>query len=377
MQTFFLVLISLFLLITLSALFLLFNKLRDLQKPKEGETNLFMLIQNQIQELNKTVDQKIGDTQKTMTQSQQHLHNTLQEQFGQNTRLIQGITGQSNKMIADITEKLTSLDKTNQQVIGFSEQLHNLEKVLKHQKQRGNLGEAGLKLVMENILPPTAFKLQYQFPDGDTVDAAIFTKEGIIPVDAKFSLDNYERIIHEDNEEKRIELEGEFKKDLKKRIDETAKYIKPKYNTLEFAFMFIPAEAIYYDLLVNEVGALKVNTRSLIDYAFIEKKVVIVSPTTFAAYLHTVLQGLQALKIEEGAKSIRKNVEALQKHILAYDEYMQKLGGSMSTTVNHYNNAYKEFGKIDKDVVRITGGEQKIEVLQLEKPDTDTNQKLI
>lgn len=377
MQTFFLVVISLFLLVTLFVLFLLFNKLRDIQKPKEGEANLFMLIQNQIQELNKTVDQKIGDTQKTMTQSQQHLHNTLQEQFGQNTRLIQGITGQSNKMIADITEKLTSLDKTNQQVIGFSEQLHNLEKVLKHQKQRGNLGEAGLKLVMENILPPTAFTLQYQFPDGDTVDAAIFTKEGIIPVDAKFSLDNYERIIHEDNEEKRIELEAEFKKDLKKRIDETAKYIKPKYNTLEFAFMFIPAEAIYYDLLVNEVGALKVNTRSLIDYAFIEKKVVIVSPTTFAAYLHTVLQGLQALKIEEGAKSIRKNVEALQKHILAYEDYMRKLGSSMSTTVNHYNNAYKEFGKIDKDVVRIVGGEQKVEILQLDKPDTDTSGELI
>lgn len=371
MQTFLLVVISVFLLGALFALFLLFNKLRDLQKPKEGDANLFMLIQNQIQELNKTVDQKIGDTQKTMTQSQQHLHQTLQEQFGQNTRLIQGITGQSNKMIADITEKLTSLDKTNQQVIGFSEQLHNLEKVLKHQKQRGNLGEAGLKLVMENILPPSAFTLQYQFPDGDTVDAAIFTKEGIIPVDAKFSLDNYERIIHEDNEEKKIELENEFKKDLKKRIDETAKYIKPKYNTLEFAFMFIPAEAIYYDLLVNEVGALKVNTRSLIDYAFVEKKVVIVSPTTFAAYLHTVLQGLQALKIEEGAKSIRKNVEALQKHILAYEDYMRKLGGSMATTVNHYNNAYKEFGKIDKDVVRIAGGEQKVEVLQLDKPHTD------
>ncbi|MEK7643810.1 MAG: DNA recombination protein RmuC [Patescibacteria group bacterium] len=371
MQTALLIVISLFLLITLGAFFLLFHKLRDLQKPKEGEANLFMLIQNQIQELNKTVDQKIGDTQKTMTQSQQHLHSTLQEQFGQNTRLIQGITGQSNKMIADITEKLTSLDKTNQQVIGFSEQLHNLEKVLKHQKQRGNLGEAGLKLVLENILPPSAFALQYQFPDGDTVDAAIFTKEGIIPVDAKFSLDNYERVIHEDNEDNRKALEVEFKNDLKKRIDETAKYIKPKYNTLEFAFMFIPAEAIYYDLLVNEVGALKVNTRNLIDYAFIEKKVVIVSPTTFAAYLHTVLQGLQALKIEEGAKSIRKNVEALQKHILAYEEYLRKLGGSLSTTVNHYNTAYKEFGKIDKDVVRIAGGEQRVEVLQLDKPEID------
>lgn len=350
----------------------LLKKIQSLQKPKD-DSNLFMLLQQQIQDLNKTMDQKMGETYKTMQDTQHNLHKSFQEQFGQNTVMMQNISGQSHKMIADITEKLTSLDKTNQQVIGFSEQLGNLEKVLKHQKQRGNLGEAGLKLVMENILPPTAFTLQYQFPDGDVVDAAIHTKEGIICVDAKFSLDNYERLIHEDDEEKRLVLENDFKKDLKRRIDETAKYIKPKYNTLEFAFMFIPAEAIYYDLLINEVGAVKVNTRSLIEYAFVEKKVIIVSPTTFAAYLHTVLQGLQALKIEEGAKSIRKNVEMLQKHIIVYEDYMKKLGGSLGTTVNHYNNAYKEFNKIDKDIVRIAGGEHQVELLEIEKPQNDSD----
>lgn len=312
------------------------------------QEKLAMLL-DENRELRRAMDNKLTET-----------HSATQRQYAQ-----------SSKIIGDITEKLTSLEKTNQQVIGFSEQLSNLEKVLKHQKQRGNLGEAGLKLVLENILPPDSFKLQYQFSDNDTVDAAIFTKEGIIPVDAKFSLDNYDRLIHEDDEDKKNELENEFKKDLKKRIDETAKYIKPKYNTLEFAFMFIPAEAIYYDLLINEVGAVKVNTRNLIDYAFIEKKVIIVSPTTFSAYLHTVLQGLQALKIEEGAKTIRKNVEALQKHIISYEEYMRKLGSSFSTTVNHYNTAYKELGKIDKDVVKITGGESAIEPLMIEKPEIE------
>ena len=312
------------------------------------QEKLAMLLEEN-RELRRAMDMKLSQT-----------HDASQRQYSQ-----------SAKIIGDITEKLTSLEKTNQQVIGFSEQLSNLEKVLKHQKQRGNLGEAGLKMVLENILPPDSFKLQYQFPDNDTVDAAIFTKEVIIPVDAKFSLDNYERLIHEDNEEKKNELENDFKKDLKKRIDETAKYIKPKYNTLEFAFMFIPAEAIYYDLLINEVGAVKVNTRSLIDYAFIEKRVIIVSPTTFSAYLHTVLQGLQALKIEEGAKVIRKNVEALQKHIISYEEYMRKLGASLSTSVNHYNTASKEFGKIDKDVVKITGGESSVEPMMIEKPEIE------
>lgn len=339
----------------------MYKKLQAQTKNKNSvddtQNQLFMMLQRQIQDLSRTMDQKMNET-----------HTTLQSQFSLNTRIIQDISGQSSKMIGEITEKLGNLDKTNQQVIGFSEQLNNLEKVLTHQKQRGNLGEAGLALVLENILPPTAFKLQYQFSDGDVVDAAIFCKDGIIPVDSKFSLDNYNRLSQEKNPEKKIELEKEFKNDLKKRIDETSKYIKTNDGTLEFAFMFIPAEGIYYDLLINEVGAIKSNTRSLIDYAFKEKKVIIVSPTTFAAYLLTVLQGLRALKIEESAKSIRQNVETLQKHILAYEEFMKKLGVSLGTSVNHYNTAYKELAKVDKDIVRITGSDRGVEALTLDKP---------
>ena len=368
MQTFILIILTILLLATLAGIFFLYQKVQDLKKPKEGEQNMFMLLQQQMQDLNKTLDQKMSETHKSMNDTQFNINKTIQDQFGQNAKIIQGISSQSNKMIADITEKLTSLDKTNQRVIGFSEQLSNLEKVLKHQKQRGNLGEAGLQLVMENMLPPGSFEFQHKFDDGDIVDALIITKEGTIPVDAKFSLDNYQRLLHEENEDVRKKLEVDFKNDLKKRIDETSKYIKTKEGTLEFAFMFIPSEAIYYDLLVNEVGAVKVNTRNLIDYAFNEKKVVIVSPTTFAAYLQTVLQGLRAMKIEDGAKEIRKNVEQLGKHLNAYEDFMKKLGISMTTTVNHYNTAYKELGKIDKDVVRITDGEKHIEPELLDKP---------
>ncbi len=359
------------LLITIAVILFIVNNMSKQLKASQnqsGDEKFFMMLQQQIQGITQAMDQKFANSSKSLSDSQSHIHRTIQEQFGQNTKLMQGITGQSNKMITDITEKLTSLDKTNQQVINFSAQLSNLEKVLRHQKQRGNLGEAGLQLILENILPPTSFKMQYRFEDGDIVDAAIKTKEGLIPVDAKFSLENYERLIHEEDETTRLNLEKLFKNDLKKRIDETSKYIKPKEGTLEFAFMFIPSEAIYYDLLVNEVGVVKVNTRSLVEYAFNEKKVIIVSPTTFAAYLQTVVHGLKALQIEESAKGIRKNVEALQKHIKAYDLYMQKLGGSMSTTVNHYNTAYKELAKIDKDVVRITETERVIEPLEIDRP---------
>jgi len=190
----------------------------------------------------------------------------------------------------------------------------------------------------------------------------------MIPVDAKFSLDNYNRVLQAVDDKQKEELEKEFRNDLKKRIDETAKYVRPEEGTLPFAFMFIPAEAIYYDLLINEVGAVKVNTRNLIDYAYNEKKVVITSPTTFAAYLQSVLYGFKAFKIEETAKDIIKRVQDLSKHLAAYDEYHAKLGNALGTAVNHYNASGKEFKKIDKDVLRLTGEAVGVEQNLLEKP---------
>jgi DNA recombination protein RmuC len=214
--------------------------------------------------------------------------------------------------------------------------------------------------------------MQYLFKDGTIVDAVVFVKEKIIPIDSKFSLDNYEKILGAGNDQDlREKLEKAFKQDLKNRIDETAKYVKPAEGTMDFAFMFIPSEAIYYDLLVNKVGAVSVNTRDLIEYAFKDKKVIIVSPTSFLAYLQTVLQGLRAMQIEESAKEIKINVEKLGKHLLSYDDFMQKLGNTMSTSVNQYNLAYKEFKKIDKDVIKITGVASEIEPLILDRPKTD------
>jgi DNA recombination protein RmuC len=258
--------------------------------------------------------------------------------------------------------------ESTKQVFTIAEQLQNLEKVLKHQKQRGNLGEASLELILGNILPPGTYRMQHEFPGGETVDAVIETKEGLIPIDAKFSLDNYNRLTNAVDDRQREELEHAFKDDLKKRIDETAKYVRPKDGTLPFAFMYIPAEGIYYDLLVNEVGSVKVNTRNLIDYAYNDKKVIIVSPTTFAAYLQSVLYGFKAFKIEETAKDIAKNVENLSRHLKAYEDFYKKLGASLSTTVNHYNAGGKELGKIDKDVLKITGTSPELVTDLLERP---------
>ena len=336
-----------------------------LLRPKQNEPPGGMsLIQQQLLELQKTVDEKL-------TQGSDRMFESIKTQADQSQKLVSSITDRVSAQLLEVARGVAETKESTKRVFTIAEQLNNLEKVLKNQKQRGNLGEMALELVLSNILPPSAYKLQYQFPGGDIVDAIVMTKEGFIPVDAKFSLDNYTRTTMEDDPARREVLEKDFKNDLKKRIDETSKYIRPQDGTLPFAFMFIPAEGIYYDLLINEVGAVKVNTRNLIDYAYKDKNVIIVSPTTFAAYLQSVLYGFRAFKIEESAKQIGKQVEELSRHLKAYDEYFRKIGSSLSTTVNHYNAGRKELGKIDKDVLRITGSSPGIEVSLISGPEKE------
>lgn len=325
----------------------------------EQDTQSLTLLQQQLQELSRVMDTKLSEGTSRMFES-------MRTQFGESQRLATDIRDLVSNQLLEVAKGVSETKESTKQVFTLAEQLSNLERVLKNQKQRGNLGEASLELVMSNILPPTAYKMQYEFPGGETVDAAIFTKEGIIPVDAKFPLENYTRLRDEKDDIRRAEYEEAFKKDLKKRIDETSKYVRPKDGTLPFAFMYIPAEGMYYDLLNDGVGA--VNTRNLIDYAQNDKKVIIVSPTTFAAYLQSVLYGFKAFKIEEAAKDIAKNVEALSRHIQAYEDYYKKLGNALATTVNHYNAGTKELGKIDKDVLKITGSSPGLTAATLDRP---------
>ena len=357
MQTFELLILILLIAVIGILVYVFFFK----KEEKKGSSDGLLMLQQQLAELTKTMNERMGESNKVM-------QDNARVQFRESKELIQEINKEVNEQLRNVVKNVAEVSESNKKVFDIGEQLQNLEKVLKHQKQRGNLGEASLQLALENMLPATAYKLQYLFPGGDIVDAVVITKDGMIPVDAKFSLDNYRRLVDETDDSRREELEKEFKNDLKKRIDETAKYIRPKDGTLPFAFMYIPAEAIYYDLLVNEVGAVKVNTRSLIDYAYRDKNVIIVSPTTFAAYLQSVLYGFRAFKIEESAKQIGKHVESLSRHLKAYDDYFKKVGNSLGTTVNHYNVAQKELGKIDKDVAKITGGSMDFETLSLEKP---------
>lgn len=337
----------------MAVVLLLNSRLKDLKQGSSVD-----LMKADVIELNRSVmqlQQSMGDK---LDRSQNSVQISMQKQLSE-----------SAKLVADVTQRLAKLDETNRRVVDIASELKTLQNVLQNPKQRGVFGEFYLQSVLENVLSPKQYQTQYKFSDGQIVDAVVFLERGqVLPVDSKFSLENYNRMIEATDKAEKERLLQKVRVDLKGRIDETAKYIRPSENTMEFAFMFIPSEALYYDLLISNVGA---TSKDLIEYAFRDKKVIIVSPTSFMAYLQTVLQGLRSLQIEEQAKDIQVRVGKLGQHIGRFETYMQKLGNSLSTTVGHFNNAHKELAKVDKDIVKIAGKDGSVEPLLLDKPNSD------
>jgi DNA recombination protein RmuC len=312
----------------------------------------------------------VTELARSMNQLQQAMGDKLERNSTNIQHSVQKQLSESAKLVSDVTQRLAKLDETNRRVVDVADELKTLQNVLSNPKQRGVFGEYYLQSVLDNVLAPGQYEMQYKFADGEIVDAVIFLEKGqILPIDSKFSLENYNRMIEASGKERELYLQ-KVKTDLKLRIDETSKYIRSNENTMDFAFMFIPSESLYYDLLINNVGT-GGSSRDLIEYAFRDKHVIIVSPTSFMAYLQTVLQGLRSLQIEVQAKDIQLRVGKLGTHIAKFETFMQKLGTSLGTTVNHYNNAHKELGKVDKDIIKIAGKDQGVEPLLIDKPSSD------
>ena len=308
---------------------------------------------------------------RTVRQLSQTMSDKLERSNAQVQTSVHKQLSESAKLVADVTQRLTKLDETNRRVVDVATELKTLQNVLANPKQRGVFGEFYLESVLENVLSPSQYQMQYGFKDGVIVDAVMFLDRGkILPIDSKFSLENYNRMVNAENKSQRDILLARVKADLKGRIDETAKYIRPSEGTMDFAFMFIPSESLYYDLLIGTVGSGS-SARDLVEYAFRDKRVIIVSPTSFLAYLQTVLQGLRSLQIEEQARDIQVRVGQLGVHIRKFDELLGKMGKSLSTTVNHYNNSYKELAKIDKDVVKISGNDSQSDPILIDRPQTE------
>jgi len=332
-----------------------------LRRPSaEQDSGSALLLKQDLTKLSDDITTLKDGMQKQMVDQQRVSHKQMASQSEANVKILQ-----------QVAEKLTKLEGTNKNVGDIASELKSLQNVLQNPKQRGVIGEFYLDQILKNTLPPGAFELQYKIADGLIVDAAIKLDDKILPVDSKFSLENYNRLIDEKAENKEA-LVKTFKSDIKNRIDETAKYIKPGKGTLDQALMFIPSEAIYYDLLANKVGLGAVSGRNLIQYAS-EKKVTIVGPSTLSAMLQTIMQGLRSMEIHRDTEKIRKNIEQLQKHLISHNAYMQKLGNSLGTTVGHFNTTYKELGKVDRDIVKIAQTEASVDPMLLERPTNDND----
>lgn len=340
---------------------------RNMKQPQGEEERVRLLLQ-QLNDLKNTFQDKLSSQERAILEKFSIQDKALHAQTKSLAESQHKLYAQSNQLIESVTKKLSELESTNKQVVGFAEQMQSLENILKNPKHRGVLGEYFLESILSSVFAPCQYQMQYKFKNGEIVDAVLFLKDLIVPIDSKFSLEKFNQLAQETHSDKKEKLEKEFRIDVKKRIDETSKYVRPEENTMEFAIMYVPAEGVYHSLLTNAVGS-SVNTQNLIEYAF-SKKVIIVSPSSFVAYLQTVLQGLNQMKLEQGFKDIKSNVIKLGQHILSFDEKMQKMGTHLGTTVSMYNQAYKEFRKIDTDVLKISDGEAggKIEILELEKP---------
>lgn len=351
METLILILIVVLIVAIIAATFVILQHLRQVERSGAVE-----MMKSDVTELARGVAQ---------------LQQTVGDKLDKNNLSMQQAVGkqlsESAKLIGNVTERLAKLDETNRRVVDVADELKSLQNVLANPKQRGVLGEFYLKQILENMLPPGSFELQYRLGEGMIVDAIVHLDDKILPIDSKFSLENYNRLI-EAKPENRPSLERAFKDDLKKRIDETAKYINAKKGTLGQALMFIPSEAIYYDLLANKVGAGGVNGRDLMQYAAVDKRVTIVGPSTLSAMLQIIAQGLQSLEIQKDTEMIRKNVEQLGKHMKGFQQYLERLGSSLGATVGHFNNAQKQLARVDKDVVKIAGGAESIDPLMIDKP---------
>ncbi len=366
------ILLTVVIILLLGTLLVLFKK-KGAASP-QADTQLFSLINDLRKEIQSTTNSSRKEVETKLDQ----MHERMVANLNTSSATLQKHFTHTLSSVRDVTERLTKLDETNKQVLGFSKQLQSLENILKNPKQRGILGEYWLESLLGQVLAPGQYKMQHQLGIDEKTgqklipDAVIYIKDLIVPIDAKFSLENYNRISNETDKERRSKLEKEFKADVKLRIDETSKYIQPEMGTTNFSFMFVPAEGVYHNLINSDIGAVKVNTRNLIEYAF-EKGVMIVSPTSFFAYLQTVIFGLKALQIEDSVKEIQKQAEALMRHMKAYEEHHNRVGKHLDTTIRAYSASNKELNKIDKDIFKITegGAGKELELLEVDLPAKD------
>ncbi len=244
--------------------------------------------------------------------------------------------GSATHVFGNVEEQLGRLEETNRQIYEISKDISSLQELLRAPKFRGQMGETLLENLLSQVLPKGHYEMQHRFQSADAVDAVIHLGERLVPVDAKFSLENFQKMLDTQDEALKNGFRKKFLQDVKNRVDEIAgKYILPAENTYDFALMYIPAENVYYEVIIKE---------DIFSYSM-SKKVIPVSPNTFYAYLQVICLGLKGLKIEENAKVILKGLSALNLEMAKFKDDFDVLGRHLSEAGSKYQDSQKRLDR--------------------------------
>jgi len=310
-----------------------------------GQAAAIAALHQQIEGLRSSQDSTRDTLNKSLQDGQNNLSQSLQA---------------SQKVLSILNNQIGELQGTNKQMLTVGSEVRRLQDILSSPKLRGQMGEWSLKNLLENILPADSFQLQYAFKDGRIVDALVRMDSYSVPIDAKFPLPGFERMVAAANDDERAKLRRQFHKDVIIHVDKIAdSYIRPAEGTLDFAMMYIPAENVYYEAIVKYDG----DTKDVLEYA-LEKKVIPVSPNLLYAYLMTVVMGLHGLKIEEQAAQIRQNLKKLNSDFAVFLSNWDTLGSHIRNTANKYDEAGKRLDRFGMHLEQIQGENEELELTQ-------------
>ena len=302
------------------------------QQVQGGQASTGEVLQKTLEEARRTMGTQLQGLVETVNMQLAQSQKNLGERFEGATKIFGDLKGQLGQ-VAEMATRMEALGR----------EIEELQGILKAPKLRGNLGEAQLEEFLRQVLPPTFWETQYTFGDGQTVDAVIRLRDHLVPVDAKFPLESFQRFVAAEDDTGRKARRMEFVRAVKGRIDEIAKYIRPGEGTFEFALMYVPAEAIYYEMIVRDDNLGEGG--SLLAHA-LARRVVPVSPNSFFAYLSTIATGLKGMQVEARAREILTELGRLQTEFGRFAEAFRLVG-------THLGNAQRKYEEADKLAARV------------------------
>ncbi len=338
-------------------------------KKDQSSQSMWALMQQQVEQLRGQVSDGLNKNISVLMEQQRAINEQLRGITDQVNRQLQNSSGEISrrldnaaKVIGDVQKNIGELSTASKQIFEVGKNIATLQEILQPPKLRGGLGEQFLGELLSQILPSKFFTLQYQFSSGEKVDAVIRLGEKFVPIDSKFPLDNFKRIIECKTEDERRAFQKVFYRDVKKHIDDIAsKYIVPNEGTYDFALLYIPAENIYYETITKDESFGE--EKGILNYA-LSKRVIPVSPNSFYAYLQVIVLGLKGLEIEENAREIQIRLVSLTKDLRAFQEDFQVVGRHLTNAMNKFEEARR---RLDKFTFRFEQAESQPSLPLIEK----------